>query len=562
METLPHLLAVSVAAGRTGPGPDGGPYRPWPATAGLFQRPRDLSWVGLAPDDLHVRLTTGEQLAEISAPFAAVTTNPDAGGLTVATDHLGLQQVYGIQADGWAAVSTSARRLSLLAGQSLDRRALGVYRLVGFHLGEGTAFCGVSTLRAGHRWHLADGTLSELAYPAARAEPERLSADEGVRRCADMLRANLEQCLDEFPDAVFQLSGGLDTRLLLAAIPPSRRKGLRALTLRSAGSADDTVAALLAERYGMSHDIIDLGGLDRLAPHEIHELVHSAALANEQICSPLQLGMIEWVEAEAVRRYHGAARIDGIGGEITRGMYHSLQRQHPAVTPELVERLARWRIFSRDAVDSACLEPGFAAESETAALERLQATFAGYDMDWLSATDAFWYTIRSHRAVGAIQTQAARHRPVVSPFTHPRFVAIAAALPAEAKRGSRFNAMVVAALDPELAAIPMDTGLPPSALTATRPMVLLRTGRDYAHRVSVKVKQRISRDGVSSSVPLTLTRGLVAHWRDNPELLEPVAATGLLSRPWLAAMLGGEEFPAPATAAFVAILEAATSSRS
>lgn len=38
METLPHLLAVSVAAGRTGTGHDGGPYRPWPATAGLFQR--------------------------------------------------------------------------------------------------------------------------------------------------------------------------------------------------------------------------------------------------------------------------------------------------------------------------------------------------------------------------------------------------------------------------------------------------------------------------------------------------------------------------------------------
>jgi asparagine synthase (glutamine-hydrolysing) len=530
-------------------------------TAALTQNPHDLHRVRLDPADLRKRLTTGEGLADISAPFAAVTGD-DTGGLAVATDQLGLCQVYGVQGDGWGAVSTSARQLGLLAGAALDRTALGVYRLVGYHLGEATAFSGVGTLPAGHRWHLANGALTELAYPTENVAPDHLSVDEAVRWCADLLRENLEQCLDEFPDAVFQLSGGLDTRVLLAAIPPARRRGLRALTLRSAGNADDTVAALLAERYGMTHELIDLGGLDLLGPAEIHELVHSAALGNEQIFSPLQLGMIEWAETEAAKRYEGAARIDGIGGEITRGMYHSLQRQHPTVTPQLVERLARWRIFSRDAVDSTCLEPGFAAESQVAALDRLQATFAEYDMDWLSATDAYWYTIRSHRAVGAVQTQAGRRRTVLSPFTHPQFVAIAAALPATAKRGSRFNSQVVAALDPELAAIPMDTGVRPSALTAPRPIALLRTGRDYAHRVSGKVKQRISRDGVSSTVPLTLTRGLVAHWRANPELLEPVAATNLFRRQWLEALLAGEQSPAPATAAFIALLEAATSSQS
>ncbi len=555
MDVLPNLLTVSVASEATGPDP-GASHEPT-ETAALIQDPHDLSRTRLDGDDLRERLLSGAGLGELAAPFAAVTPL-EAGGLAVATDHMGLGLVYGYQGDGWAATSTSARALAQLAGAPLDRTALGVYRLVGIHLGEATAFTGVRTLSAGHRWELADGTLTEIPYETQHHDA-RLTVAEGVAKAAALLRTDLERILDEFPDVVFQLSGGLDTRLLLAAIPPARRKGLRALTLRSTGNADEAVATALAERYGMDHHLVDLDALDKLTPEEIHTLVQSASLANEQVFSPLQLGMIQWAEGRTHELFGSdAPRIDGIGGEISRGMYHSLQRQHPRVTPELVERLARWRIFSRDAVDAAALEPGFAAESEQAALERLRETFAAYRMDWLSATDAYWYTIRSHRGTGSVQTQAGRRRAVLMPFAHPGYVAITAALPAVAKRGSKFNAQVLTELDADLADIPMDTGVRPAALTAARPVTLLRTGRDYAHRVSGKVRQRISRTGVTGTVPATLTRGLVAHWRADPALLEPVQATGLLSEQWLAGLLTGEQAPAPATAAFISILEAAT----
>jgi len=554
VETLPQLLSVSVASGRTGPG---GPQSDISGPRPLIREPHDLARTRLDEGDLHQRMTTGQGLAELAAPFAAVTADGN-GGLIAATDHMGLGLVYGTQGDGWAAIAGSARELAGLSGAGLDRTALGVYRLVGIHLGEATAFEGVQSLAAGHRWHLADGTLTAEAYPPPPAEPGTLTVREGVAKAAALLRRDLTRILDEFPDVVFQLSGGLDTRLLLAAVPPERRRGLRALTLRSTGNADEEVARTLAQRYGMEHGIVDLDDLGTLTPEEIHTLVQTASLANEQVFSPLQLGMIQWAEGRTAELYGAdAPRIDGIGGEISRGMYHALQRQHPSVTPELVERLARWRIFSRDSVDADCLDPGFAEESERHALKILQETFATYDMDWLSATDAYWYTIRSHRGTGSVQTQAGRRRAVLMPFAHPEYVAITAALPATAKRGSRFNAQVVKALDPELAAIPMDTGVRPDALTAARPVTLLRTGRDYAHRVSGKVRQRINRRGVSGAVPATLTRGLVAHWRAHPQLLEPVAASGLFSESWLAGLLAGDQEPAPATAAFISIVEAA-----
>jgi asparagine synthase (glutamine-hydrolysing) len=562
METLTKMLAMSAQPGATAPVTGPGE---------LFEdRPASSEAIALSPDpheafchrldggDLHKRLTTGDGLADVATPFAAVTTDQH-GSTLLATDVLGLRQLYGVRGEGWSAAGTSARRLARLkAGPgkrpNLDRTALGIYRLVGFHLGEATAFEHVQTLPAAHLWTLSHGSLAETCYQDP--EPVRpFRVEQAVREYASMMRRTMERLLDEFPDAELQLSGGLDSRLLLAAIPAARRASLATVTLSSSGSKDETVARRLAEKYGMKRQVIDLDRLTDLSPADIHTLVHNAALRHEQVVSPLQLAMLDWVEAQT----SGEPRIDGLGAECTRGMYHSLQRPHPRPTPQLVERLARWRIFSRGQADSACLAPDFAAESQEAALRRLKETFASYEMDWLSATDHFWSTVDPHRSLGPVETAACRSRTVLAPYLQPSFLTIGAGLPARAKSGSRFNARVLAELDPELAAIPMDTGVRPVELTSPRPVAVLRTGRDYTHRVSAKLRQRIAGRGVSDAVSTTLTRGLTRHWRAHPELLEPVAATGLLDQDWLAGLLNGKNEPAPATASFISLLEAATS---
>lgn len=561
METLTHLLAVSAMPGRTAPEADPrelfAPRHSGEAAA-LSPNPHDLSCVRLDVADLHKRLISGAGMADVAAPFAAVTSD-ERGAVIVATDQLGLRQLYGTSGDGWAATGTSARRLARLAAGPgnrpvLDRTALGVYRLVGFHLGEATAFEGVRTLPAAHRWTLRSGELTETSYQDADSV-RPISVEQAVREYVAMVRQTMERYLDEFPGVELQLSGGLDSRILLAAVPAARRAGLPTLTLRSSGNGDEGVARLLADRFGMPRHVIDLDRLADLSPADIHALVHNASLRHEQVLSPLQLAMFDWVE----RQTSGAPRIDGLGGECTRGMYQPFQRQHPRPTPELVERLARWRIFSREQVESASLGPGFAAESEAAALRTLKEIFARFEMDWLSATDAYWSTDRAHRSSGAVQTAACLTRTVLTPLLQAPILAIGRGLPGAAKGGSRFNARVLAELDPELAAIPMDTGVRPKALTAPRPVAVLRTARDYAHRISGKVGQRIAGRGVSGSVSATLCQGLLAHWRAHPELLEPVAATGLLSQDWLAGMLEGRHAPAPPTASFIALLEAATS---
>lgn len=506
--------------------------------------PRDHVKGALASGDLAGRLRSGEGLGDVAAPYAAVLI--DGETITAATDHLGLRHIYGVRGDGWAAISTSARLLARIAGAPLDREALGAYRLIGHHLGAATPYAGVTKLPAAHRWTLTGGRLHEAPYPVPVIEP----VADPVRGTARMLREDVERSLDEHPGAVLQLSGGLDSRVLLAAVPAGRRRGLRTLTLSSPESRDHAIATRLAETYGLRRDVIDLGGLAGLDPAEAYDLVHRAALRSDGLGSPIAFAVLDWAEAQAPDE----PRINGFGGEIARAFYYLAQRQHPRPTPALVDRLAKWRVFTLEPADPAMFDPEYAAETEAATLATLRSVFAAYDTDWLSATDEFYVRERAHRWIGATLSMACLRYVTLGPLLHPAFLAAARSLTPADKRGSRFNARVLMELDADLARVPLDTGIRPATLPARGP---LRSSSDFARRASRKVGQRIRRSGNPGVGVPTLTDLLVRHWRANPELLEPVAATGLVRGQWLDEMLSGAGRPAAATAAFLAILEVA-----
>ena len=82
------------------------------------------------------------------------------------------------------------------------------------------------------------------AGPAA-TRPAADRASSVVR----LLRACGEWSADEFPDAVIELSGGLDSRIQLAAIPPYKRAGLRAMTLDNVGTKDGLIGRQLRSRH-------------------------------------------------------------------------------------------------------------------------------------------------------------------------------------------------------------------------------------------------------------------------------------------------------------------------
>src|SRR5690606_28970946 len=148
---------------------------------------------------------------------------------------------------------------------------------------------------------------------------------------------------------------GLDSRMVLAAIPAGMRRGMLAVTVGPEHGDDQRIAAQLARRYGLDHRRVTHEGLIGLEPEQSLQLACAAAAARDCTGNPTALAVLDWQE----RSFEQRPRLTGQNGEFARGFYYAGQRAHAATTERLVDALARWRAFTNDAVDASLFVPGF-----------------------------------------------------------------------------------------------------------------------------------------------------------------------------------------------------------
>jgi asparagine synthase (glutamine-hydrolysing) len=492
-------------------------------------------------------------LETLLPPFAAVHRGGPDRPVVVAGDWLGFHQLFWWQGDGVAAVSTSARALSVLAGRGLDQRGLGVLALIGWQIADTTPFAGVRVLPPGCTASLQGGTATVERYAEPPMRPDRAPAlGDAVAEMADILARWQQGYLEDHPDALLQLTGGHDSRILLAAVPGKLRAGMRAMTLGDPSSPDVVIAASLAERYGMRHEVYRTDLQEPPTPAEAHALVMTAARDLECQASPLALAPLLLAEAHLEQGH----RLAGLGGEVARGFYYAGQPRSAITAPELVHRLARWRLFSNEAVEADAVDAGFLRDARRDTLALLEEQFpAG---DWLRATDDFYLLHRMHRWAGSHGTVAAVRRRYVNPMFDRRFVELALAVAPADKRDSLLLGRLMTRLDPELAAIPLDSGLTPARLAHRTVASRLAVGGATARKAVRKVRQRVA-GGRRAQLGAADTGALVLqHWR-----ADPAACAGLYDLPqvrgeWLDQVLAGERTAEPTTIAFLVNLLVAT----
>jgi len=492
-------------------------------------------------------------LGRCGAPFALVSCAGRGHPLLALTDPLGIRQLYWHQGQGWAALSTSSLALSWCAQAALDHEALAVRAVLGFHLRSDTPFAGIRTVPGGTVCALSGGTV-RMGNTAALPLPELevpASLPELARSTARLLRAEATAALDDNPGLVLQLSGGLDSRVELAAIPPAQRAGLRALTLHPPGGPDGPVARRLAAGCGLDHQVLSLEGLASLSPAEAWRLVRSAAIRHDCAGDAAAHAALDWAD----RHSWPGARIHGTGGEIARGFYYRGQRQHAEVTPELVDRLAGWRL-GPDAADLGCLANGGAAWAQECARAQIREVFRGYRGDWLSALDEFYLRHRVPRWAGLRLTVAATERPLLGPLMGPEFVARARACPVEGRRNSRFLAMVLMELDAGLGRIPLDTGYVPADLASARPAARGRRRAAEVRLLAGWTRRRLAGAPRLPAGSAVLAEATLAQWRRQPGDVGGVLRTGLIGERWLAGLLDGRYGTDARTVGFLAGLQA------
>lgn len=498
----------------------------------------------------------GAALARLVPPFAAAHREDPGQPIVVATDWLGFRQLFWWQGDGVAAVSTSALALKVLANADLDRAALGLQSLVGWQVGLGTIFTGVQKVPAGCLALLSPGRIETHRYVEQSLALDRPapSLPEAVGEMAGLLRDFQTAYLRDHPSSVLQLTGGQDTRTLLAAVPPQMRPGLRALTLDVHGGSDSSHALDLSRMCGLDLQVYWLDEQPPVLPSTAHDLVLRASAALDCMASPLALAPL----LQAENNLEQGHRLSGLGGETCRGFYHFGQPRHATTSPRLVNHLATWRLYANEAVEPAALDPDFVASARTDALDRVAASFDGAPSDWLSATDHFYLYQRMQRWAGAHGSVAATRRFFVNPMFDRQFVQFAHAVPPNEKRAGRLTGQLIQRLDPALAAVPLDSGLLPARLGQRGLRSGAAAARVTAKKAVRKLRQRLRHAGRAQLGADEMAALVVAHWRAEPHVVAPLGRTGIVREAWLDEVVAGRRDVPAATVAFLTNLLVAT----
>jgi asparagine synthase (glutamine-hydrolysing) len=509
--------------------------------------------------DLHDvrRLLAGPErdgLAEVLPTFAAVD-QVDENTIVAAADVLGFRHLYYGEGDGFAVLSTSARAAGACLGKDLDREAIAMQSLLGWQVAQRTLFGGVRKLGPGELATVRGGrvTVTSFRRPLQRVNGD---LDAAVAEAATMLRTYMDAFLDDHPDAILQLTGGQDSRLLLSAVSPGRRRGLRSLTLGLPGNPDSVIAGQLSRRYGLVHELLRLDGLDDMSPEEADLRCVEAARRLECMADPLAHAALTFAETRA----EPGPRIGGLGGEVARGFYYLGPITTAPVTRKRVERLTRWRMFVNEAVSADALEPAFVSWAREFAVGEVFALSSATGRDWMAATDDFYLDQRMQRWAGIVGTANCFNRVASNPMLDDRFIAIARSLAPQEKRNSMFLSRLQVALDDELARVPLD-GRPAPVAYANRSIAnSTRQIISTANRAARKAGQRARRANRPPAGSEILCRKVVEHWRANPALLDSARAIGIFREPWIDQVVAGAVDPGPSAVTLMTNLRVAAES--
>ena len=484
-------------------------------------------------------------LGQMLPPFGALGLTAD--GLRLATDEIGFQQLFRCQGKGWEAVSTSARLLAGCLGDGLDPEALLLQSQLGWQLGDLTVFAGVRKITQGTGVSITREGLHFERGVFPSPVPGSIGMDEAVPMAVDTLRPFLERYLDETIGPTIQLTGGQDSRLVLSAIPPSRRKGLKAMTLDVPGGVDAAIAARLCRRYGLRHSVHGLEALTKLDPAEAFTRTLTEAYRHECMVDPLARA----ATALAEESFDQGERLPGLGGELARGFYYVGRVRPLSVTRRRSDHLARWRMLSNEAVEEQLLAPEVRAHALPTAQDLVHRALLDGGPEWFSATDDLYYNHRTARWAGLCESAVALRRTLTNPMLDHRFLWLARNLAPREKANARFLGRLQVALDPELADEPLDNRPPPSAYA--RPTVSngLRIQGAKLHRLSDKVRQRLAGQSRPAAGAALLGAKLTTHLAHEPQVLDAARRSGVLSEAWLDAVAEGSLQPTPASLALL-----------
>lgn len=482
----------------------------------------------------------GRALDGMAPPFRAAWADSRTGEVHGETDAFGLGQVFLATRDGAALMGSSATLLADILDAAPSPERLMGYAAFGAFVAEETPFTGIDKLMAGRRASLSGGQISVSERPG----PTIAGGD-----LLQAFREAVAAMLHAAPEAELELSGGLDSRLILAAMPPDARRARRAITIGVAGepSEDVIVARELAEAEGLDWTLLDAGGAARLGGTALAALLGDAAAAYDHMANPLD--KVSLILAGQGR--HVDARFGGQNGEILRGFYYPAQPLDAAPSEALARGLISMRLQANDRVEDAVLAEGVRTGLRAAAEARMVRLLLSFGGTWGQTLDRFYLAQRMQNWVGVSTGHRLMDHAPLYPFFDPGVVAAAMARTPAEKLNSRIAYRLLGALDPALARRPLAGGIVPARDASAGPL------RDLwldAQRIAGRVSRRLR----GRTRPTLGSQTITQHWRRlnlHAKLpLDRLTRTGLFDEAALAEIAAGTRLPSRPTLGFLLMM--------
>lgn len=448
-----------------------------------------------------------EGVAELRGVFSLLLYDAAEHRLTLLTDHFGSRPLYVLE-DGPRLLFGSEKKFVLA---QLDRAAaldpLGMLQVVAHNhnLGTRTFVAGLRSL-PGHMALTADAAgvslrrTGYLGFP----EPTRLPFGEAADIWAANLRESVRRCLEGKDRVVLQLSGGLDSRAIAAAIPRDRRP-LTALTRVTGNRLEVETARALAARLGLDHHVTE-------APAEAGALIAAIVWRTEGTLAHVHCRSIEnhaWLAGIADHLMGGQFGGISSGGQLAPYMsepadvatFRGRVFQHYSIP-----RAALARVFTRDFLDRH--HPDLEAE--------FRASFDG--VDEASNVNVYQVWDQIERQTNMIMRAGLVNRHLlegVYPLLDLDYFAFARAMPERWRAGQLVYRAAIWRAGPEIRAVP-------SANDGAR-----MHAREWANRLDLALHKRLRsgraalRDRLRGTAPRAVSAG-------------PDAATMALIRGFLA----------------------------
>jgi asparagine synthase (glutamine-hydrolysing) len=200
---------------------------------------------------------------KLNGLFSGVLIDQRKKSAFLFNDRYGIERVYVRETDDAMYFASEAKALLRVLPElrAFDEKGVAQYLAFGCTMDSQTLFRGISLLPGASLWRFQPGRCHKTRYftPAEWEVQEPLSAEDFETEFDKTFRRVLPRYFDSVPRLGISLTGGLDTRMIMACRPETNRDPICYTFGGQCGETRDTVVARrVADACGLEHQVLRL----------------------------------------------------------------------------------------------------------------------------------------------------------------------------------------------------------------------------------------------------------------------------------------------------------------